>query len=277
MLDMPAIARMESARMAQGSAEIAAECITLPGGGRMLRDAPGTWCNFACDLGFDGPVSTQTIQAIEDYYTSHRLEPRVELFSYAHESLLHALAARGWVLRGVEHVFVRELTPDEGFTTPTPPPDGLDIEVVARTDAHTLRVYAHTVCAGFAIGQTPPSEADLALAIRIASHPRTFGLLARINGQPAAGGACEVTTTAWGTSAGLFGMATLPRFRQRGIQQALLAARLRLAQQRGATVATIGGKPGAGTERNVRRMGFTLGFAVLIAVKPGDGLVPVTS
>jgi GNAT superfamily N-acetyltransferase len=73
----------------------------------------------------------------------------------------------------------------------------------------------------------------------------------------------------------LFGLSVLPEFRRRGIQQALIAARLNEARRRGAHLATISGRPGAATERNVMRMGFALAYTKVILVKPGPGLTPM--
>lgn len=70
----------------------------------------------------------------------------------------------------------------------------------------------------------------------------------------------------------LFGLSLLPEFRRRGIQQALIAARLNSASVRGARLATIGSKPGAETERNVRRMGFATAYTKPVMVRPGPGL-----
>ena len=70
-----------------------------------------------------------------------------------------------------------------------------------------------------------------------------------------------------------FGLRVLPEFRRRGIQQALIAARLNYAAARGARLATIGSRPGAGTERNVRRMGFATAYTKPVMVRPGPGLV----
>jgi hypothetical protein len=54
----------------------------------------------------------------------------------------------------------------------------------------------------------------------------------------------------------LFSGATLPGQRNRGVQSALLAARLHLAAQQGADFASVCVTPGSGSERNVRRAGF---------------------
>lgn len=60
-----------------------------------------------------------------------------------------------------------------------------------------------------------------------------------------------------------------------GIQQTLIAVRLNLAVERGIRVATIGSRPGTGTERNGRRMGFQTACTKCILARPGPGLIPV--
>ena len=65
-----------------------------------------------------------------------------------------------------------------------------------------------------------------------------------------------------------------PRARRKGVQQALIAARLRVLRDRGVFLATIGSRPGEGTERNVWRMGFQVAYTKVVLVKPEKGLVP---
>jgi hypothetical protein len=55
----------------------------------------------------------------------------------------------------------------------------------------------------------------------------------------------------------------------------MIAWRMNAAADRGAKVATIGSKPGIPTERNVRRMGFSVAYTQPVMVRPGAGLVPV--
>ena len=100
---------------------------------------------------------------------------------------------------------------------------------------------------------------------------RTISVIARVGGRAAGAGSMEVS----GPCAGIFGASVLPEFRRRGIQQALLAERLNIAAERGAVVACIGSKPGIGTERNVRRMGFQLAYTKVHLVRPGEGWMAV--
>lgn len=71
----------------------------------------------------------------------------------------------------------------------------------------------------------------------------------------------------------MFGASVLPTFRNRGVQQALIAARLNHGIEHGATMSSIGSKPGIPTERNARRMGFQLAYTKVHVVKPGPGLM----
>jgi hypothetical protein len=50
-------------------------------------------------------------------------------------------------------------------------------------------------------------------------------------------------------------------------------ARLNAAAEAGAEIAAVDTRPGAGTERNVLRMGFTLAYSRAILVWRGVGLV----
>lgn len=274
MIDLKQLARMEERRIAAGVADVADEARPFAGG-TIARGKPGTWCNFACGVGLDGPMTDTELALAETYFTEKGLEPRMELSPYAHPEFVAQLESRGWTVRGFETVLFREIAPREQFAALHDAPAGLQIVIVPKDDDAMVRTFAWTSVSGFLPDGREPTSDELALAARCVKHARTWGFLAMIDGQPASAGACEVMTTPEGTIAALFGLSTLPAFRRRGIQQALIAARLAFARDRGATVATIGGIPGAGTERNVRRMGFSVAYTKAIMVKPGPGLVRV--
>src|SRR5215475_15334597 len=62
----------------------------------------------------------------------------------------------------------------------------------------------------------------------------------------------------------LTGSATLPAFRRRGVQAALIAARLGHACERGADLAAVTTAPGSQSQANVMKHGFLLGYARVI-------------
>ena len=58
----------------------------------------------------------------------------------------------------------------------------------------------------------------------------------------------------------LAGAATIPRWRGRGGQRALLEARLRFAVEQGADLAIMAAAPGSSSQRNAERQGFRIAY-----------------
>jgi GNAT superfamily N-acetyltransferase len=59
---------------------------------------------------------------------------------------------------------------------------------------------------------------------------------------------------------GLFGASTLPAFRRRGVQSALLATRLAWAREKGCDLAVSITQPGSISHRNIERSGFRVAY-----------------
>ena len=87
--------------------------------------------------------------------------------------------------------------------------------------------------------------------------------LVRRDGAAAGGGAMRT----FDGVAQLCGAATVPEHRRRGIQSALLRARLLDAAQAGADVAVVTTQPGSKSQENVQRAGFAC-YARAILVRP---------
>jgi GNAT superfamily N-acetyltransferase len=272
MLDLPDVARREEFRQAEGLRQVAPESLALAGG-VLGRGEPGSFVNHAAGLGFAGEFTQADVDRLVDWYAPRGIEPRVELVPFAHESVARELAARGFVLRGFESVFYRELAAGERVVAVHPAPAGLRIDVVDPADAAGTREFALTAMSGFLPPGTEATEADLAIVIKSLSLPDFVGLVARLDGQAVAAGAMSIRQGV----AALFGVSVRPEFRRRGIQQAIIAARMERAGRAGATLATISSRPGVATERNVRRMGFQVAYTKVVLVRPGEGLVPVAT
>jgi GNAT superfamily N-acetyltransferase len=58
----------------------------------------------------------------------------------------------------------------------------------------------------------------------------------------------------------LAGAATVPEARNRGVQNALLDARLRLAKESGCSLAMICALPGSQTQKNAQKNGFNIAY-----------------
>lgn len=283
-LSLAEIARREESRCALGVSEVAADSRPFLGG-IASRDTPGTWASMTVGAGLDHAMVEAIVQelgaqrgadelsrAVEElaaWYASAGIEPRIDCAPFVHRAVLRAISNAGFVVRHFEHVFYRELSPGDGFDAPHPPPKDLEIRVVDRNDSAEVEDLVETVCTGFAPPGTTPTDGERALMRRCVLHPRVVSFAAWLAGRCVGGGCLERLDEI----VALMALSVLPEFRRRGIQQALIAARLAHAAGTGATLATIGGAPGHGTERNVRRFGFTVAYTKAALIRPGPGLV----
>lgn len=181
------------------------------------------------------PGSTPTpeeFRATAEFFESQGVKASVQTFSDVTTETLAALAGAGFTLTQILHVYLHPLT-----ALPNLP-------AIAVQDA-TPDVWTEVACRAFG----PGSEAIMRVN---AALPGITRVVAWLDGAPAGMGLM-------GTELGvamLFSGATLPQQRRRGVQSALLAARLHLAAQHGADFASVNVTPGSGSERNVRRTGF---------------------
>ena len=206
---------------------------------RAMFAGPELPVNVACGFGSSLDGLDSLLDSVEAFYTSHGLPSRLAL--YSHFGDWETLAARGYSLLRLLHVSARPLTE-------LPDPQPMPATVRPSPPAEFLRV------ASAAFG--PGSEVIME---RTAQRPQTLFFAAELGGQPVAAGAMSV----FGSLALLFSTSTLPAFRGRGAQTALLAARLHAAHGAGATLAAVMTTPGSASERNVQRAGFVLAGARL--------------
>ena len=91
--------------------------------------------------------------------------------------------------------------------------------------------------------------------------------LARVHGTIAGGAGLRLSAGI----AQLCGAATLPAFRRRGVQAALLRCRLRDAAAAGCDVAVVTTQPGSKSNHNAQRQGFALLYPRAVLVKAPTG------
>lgn len=281
MLDLAELAKIEERRLSLGLASVAMEHRWLPGGGILARGEPGTWINTSAGLGFaagGAPVTDEDLNALVAWFDETKAEARTEVCPFAHPSLVQGLAARGFVLHAFENVFFRELVDAPAIAAPSPLGEGIRVQTVDVQEDGLVWEYAAAVSRGFVPPDQQPRAEDVALWVRCLRQPAVRAFAAWADGRVVGGGAMEIpldaTEPGAKRAAALFGLSVLPQYRRRGVQQALIAARLAAAAEAGAVVATIGSRPGVATERNARRLGFQVGYTKAILVRPGPGLRP---
>ncbi|MFG0259673.1 MAG: GNAT family N-acetyltransferase [Phycisphaerales bacterium JB041] len=243
---------------------------TLPVAGGVVTFSPGIdWINHATMLGFNTDVADSDIDAFEAFLLERGATPKLEMTTFATESFLAGLAGRGYTIEQLEHVFVRRIERGEDpFAAMTHPwTGGLEVVPTDPRDIEACRRHAVLVMSGFM--PTPIPEEHIEMGVRSIVHPRSAGFTALIDGEPVGACGMEIFEHDGIRATSLWGAAVSQPFRGRGVQQAMLAHRMAYALDRGCELALIESKPGIATERNVARMGFTLGYVrVCMAKKP---------
>ncbi|MBX3324167.1 MAG: hypothetical protein KF757_14405 [Phycisphaeraceae bacterium] len=267
MIDPAHIAQLEECRQALGVAEIAdlAEPIM---GGMMSFTAPGSWTNQACGMAIDGPVTDADLDRLVEFYVSRGCAPRVELCPFADKTLIEGLAARGFVLADFETVLARSINLGAGdLALACRPPEGIEIRRIDPGDPAQVDQWIRVSSSGFIQPDSAGFATFYEASRRVAVHPRMACFIAVQSAQVVGAGGVEVASPLGTDSiACLVATSVLPDFRRRGVQQALISARLAHAREQGAIWATIQSKPRISTERNARRLGFETAYTKCVLV-----------
>jgi GNAT superfamily N-acetyltransferase len=114
-----------------------------------------------------------------------------------------------------------------------------------------IELWVMTVAQGFT-EHYPVTDEIVRVMKLFALREKTECYLATIDGRVAGGATLAVR----GRIAGLFGASTLPEFRKRGVQTALLQKRLERAAELGCELAMSLAQPGSVSQRNIARHRF---------------------
>jgi ribosomal protein S18 acetylase RimI-like enzyme len=272
-------ARLERAECAMAVAfgELAkarrADALVAPvGGAAAVYGGPGEPFNKLAGLGF-APFDEDVLADLEREFDARDAPLQVEFSALADPHVATRLACRGYHLVNFEHVLGLALTPAAV--------DRASIEYeahlasgirVRRTAVSESALWIDTVTTGFAhadVFDGPPSHESYGretLERVYEDFVRIPGLVSYVAHRDAAlagGGSLRIIDGL----AQLCGAATLPDHRRRGVQSALLRARLIDAARQGCDVAVVTTQPGSKSQQNVQRAGFALLYARAIMVR----------
>ncbi|GAA2280106.1 hypothetical acetyltransferase, GNAT family protein [Streptomyces ruber] len=234
-------------------------------GGVACRTEAGSPLNKVAGLGFAGVPGADELDAVERRFADAGAPVQVELAHLADPEVGAMLTARGYRLVGFENVLGRPLggVPSEAV------PSGIDVRHSDDTD---FGQWVDTVVGGFARpdaqGLAPHEEVPrdvLERAVRdltAAAGMRRY--TASVDGAVAGGAGMRITRGI----AQLTGAATLPAYRRRGVQSALLATRLAVAAEQGCDLAVVTTQPASQSQQNAQRRGFSLLYTRAILVRP---------
>jgi len=203
----------------------------------------------ALGVGLNGPVDSAELNRLEDFFRSRKAPVAIELCPLAGLPLYEALAKREYRLVEVSSILVRELNPADEFAASSP---GVTIRGAVPDDQ---QLFIRTVAQGFA-EHAAPTQAILDVMEGFFHSENTHSFLAFVDGVVAGG----ASAFAFNGVAGMFGASTLPHFRSRGVQSALLAARLNWAAKQGCVLAKGVTLPGSTSQRNHERFDFRVAY-----------------
>jgi ribosomal protein S18 acetylase RimI-like enzyme len=237
------------------------------GGGVAIHAGDGAPFNKVAGLGFLGVPDGQHFEEIEQELAARNSPVQVEISTLAYPALARMLTERGYALVGFENVLGLALDRLEHPAEPATPSMS-----IARTTAQDDEAWLDAVLTGFLNADTYDGPAshesfDRDVLRRVyedmASAHGFERFLARVDGKVAGGASLRI----FEGIAQLCGAATLPEYRRRGVQSALLRYRLADSAQRGCDVAVVTTMPGSKSQENVQRAGFELLYARAILVK----------
>jgi len=217
-------------------------------GGFAVYCGPNSPTTQAVGMGLDGHVSGEEFDRLEEFYRSRAEPVRVETCPLADHFFFEHFGKRGYRVTEFSNVMALPLDTKGGARSWAEPPPDLTIE---RVGEDQIDLWTLTVAQGFA--ENFPVIAEILDVMKMFGlSPNAELYLARLDGKVAGGGTLAIRNGV----AGLFGASTLVEFRNRGVQTALLHARLARAVERGCDLAVSLAQPGSSSQRNIVRQGF---------------------
>lgn len=243
--------RAEAEQLARTGAPGRAGAIEI-GGGLAVSKGPRSPFSAALGVGLSGPVTAAEVDAIEAHLGERGGGVRIEMAAPADRSLAAELARRGYRIERFHQVWHRP---------PLPLPDAPSIEVTPIGPDEEGAWAAAFAAAYFGSVPAYPSMMEGILAMPRADGNVCFA--ARQQGEIAGVG----IASAHGGVATLSGAGVPAHWRGRGIQLALVRARLAWAVEHGCDVAASATEPGSASQRTLEKAGFRCAYPRVVLVR----------
>lgn len=222
-------------------------------GGYAVATGPSLPVNRAVGLGMNGPVTSQDLKIIIEFFRTRGLPARFDLCPLADPSLVELAAGEGFVVEGFLNMLFCRLT-DRHLSLPMNP------EVrVTHIGPGQDELWLRTVSQGFAEEEKDPPAGMVEIISHNLRSAAAHAYLAWVGGEPAGGG----TMVEHDQAVELGSASTRLPFRRMGVQTALVNARLADARSRGCDLAILLTEPGSASQRNAQRLGFDLAYTRL--------------
>jgi GNAT superfamily N-acetyltransferase len=226
-------------------------------GGRAIYTGPRALFSVALGVGLGSPVSAEDLDRIEALLGQDGGPVRVELGPFSDTFLGLELARRGYGVEAFQLVWWRPPGPVP------PPPPGVTVRPVWAGEERTwAALFFHAYA-----GRPAAADVELAGGLNLTRTPCNTCFLVCVDGEPRGVGVASATAGV----ALLSGDGVPPPYRGRGLQLALIHARLEWAAERGCDVVTAATEPSTASQRSYEKAGFRCAYPKLIMVRQPPG------
>jgi hypothetical protein len=226
-------------------------------GGHMIFAGLGSPIGRATGAGFDRQFTAEDLNRVEEFYGSHRAPSQVDLCPLHEAAVFEMFKERGYGVAELNNVLYRQLDRGEKFAAA---PAGCEIRVGLREEAEASSAIVER--AFFPEGAP---EAFTGLLTPLYQMEGAVAFVAMIEGKMAACGAGLVIPEH--RIFAVCGAGTVVEFRGRGLQTALLRARMAAAAEAGCEYAVVVTQGGTTSQRNCERLGFRVAYSKVTMIK----------
>jgi GNAT superfamily N-acetyltransferase len=262
MTDLSLARRLERAEACANAAFVEARAERQPASGAAWMDVNGTYAMFdgvgspltqTFGLGLFATPTDDELLALETFFTDRGAEIFHEVSPLAGPAVLALLVSRGYV--PIEQTTVMHRPLSRASLGDLARPSAV---TTRRIDHDELEAWAETSAQGW--GELPELAAFMREFGNITGRSRGVScFVAELEGRMVGTGAMAMH----GGVALLAGASTIPVFRGRGAQTALLETRLSYAADHGCNLAMMGAAPGSTSQLNAERQGFRIAYTRL--------------
>lgn len=256
MVPLAPVGRLEKLEIDVSAACVprdAAAAVLDVAGGKAMFIGPDSPMNSVKGVGMAGPVSARELDAISAFFRERGQTAPVtfDACPFADDSLVALISERAWPFAGFEQVLWRGIDSAKPDAAPAPIA-GLTITAIDSSRAEEWALVLARVFSGL----DDPPRWHIDIGVRGFAAPGGTAWAALHGGRIVA----AARSLVFDGAAHLSGAAVLPEFRNRGLQTAMLLARLRQAAELGCDLAKIDTKAGTTSQRNAQRLGFEVAY-----------------
>jgi ribosomal protein S18 acetylase RimI-like enzyme len=226
-------------------------------GGHMIFAGLGSPIGRVTGAGLDRALTAQDLDRVEEFYRTHRAPSQVDLCPMHGPEMFEMLKDRGYAIAELNNVLYRKLETEEKFPAA---PAGCEIRRALLEEAPTTGAIVES--AFFPEGAP---EAYRGLITPLYQMQGALAFAALVEGKLVACGTGLVIPKH--RVFALCGAGTLADFRGRGLQTALLRARMAAAVEAGCEYAVVVTQGGTTSQRNAERLGFRVAYSKATVIR----------